>query len=103
MITFDIKGGRDEAYKFLDSLKIIRMAVSLGGTECLAEHPGTMTHIDVDPEERKALGITDKMVRISIGIENVEDLMWDLSQALDAVSAKSNVGAVPHKILEHSS
>ena len=103
MITFDIKGGRNEAYKFLNSLKIIRLAVSLGGTECLAEHPGTMTHIDVDPEERKALGITDKMVRISIGIENVEDLIWDVDQALAAVSATTKVASDQRRVLEHSS
>lgn len=103
MITFDIKGGRKEAYTFLNNLKIIRLAVSLGGTECLAEHPGTMTHIDVDPEERIALGITDKMVRISIGIENVEDLIWDLDQALAASSGKPAVQTEPKGVLEHSS
>jgi methionine-gamma-lyase len=103
MITFDIKGGRNEAFSFLNGLKLIHLAVSLGGTESLAEHPGTMTHIDVDPEERNALGITDKMVRLSIGIENVEDLIWDIDQALAAVSAKSTVGSEPHGVLEHSS
>jgi methionine-gamma-lyase len=103
MLTFDIKGGRIEAYKFLDSLKVIRLAVSLGGTESLAEHPGTMTHIDVDPEERRALGITDKMVRLSVGIENVEDLVWDLDQALTAASPKSNVGSEQKVVLEHLS
>jgi methionine-gamma-lyase len=103
MLTFDIKGGRNEAYKFLNSLKVIHLAVSLGGTESLAEHPGTMTHIDVDPEERRALGISDKMVRLSVGIENVEDLIWDLDQALAAASAISKVGSKPQGILEHSS
>jgi methionine-gamma-lyase len=103
MLTFDIKGGRTEAYKFLDSLKVIRLAVSLGGTESLAEHPGTMTHIDVDPEERKALGITDKMVRLSVGIENVEDLIWDLDQALTAASPKSKAGSERKAVLEHLS
>ena len=103
MLTFDIKGGRNEAYKFLNNLKVIHLAVSLGGTESLAEHPGTMTHIDVDPEERRALGISDKMVRLSVGIENVEDLIWDLDQALAAASAISKVGSKPQGILEHSS
>jgi methionine-gamma-lyase len=103
MITFDIKGGRNEAYAFLNNLKITHLAVSLGGTESLAEHPGTMTHIDVDPGERNALGITDKMVRLSIGIENVEDLIWDFDQALAAVSTKPKVGSEPHGVLEHSS
>ncbi|HEY6952679.1 MAG TPA: cystathionine gamma-synthase family protein [Bacteroidota bacterium] len=102
MITFDIKGGRCEAYKFLNSLKVVRLAVSLGGTESLAEHPGTMTHIDVDPEERRALGISDKMVRLSVGIENVEDLIWDLDQALAAVSATAKSGKEAGGVLEHS-
>ncbi len=101
MITFDIKGGRNEAYTFLNNLKVMRLAVSLGGTESLAEHPGTMTHIDVDPEERRALGISDNMVRLSIGIENVEDLIWDLNQAL-AVAAKTGVLAEPNNVLQHS-
>jgi len=103
MITFDIKGDRSEAFAFLNGLKLIHLAVSLGGTESLAEHPGTMTHIDVDPEERQALGITDKMVRLSIGVENVEDLIWDLDQALSAVSSKSMPGSQPQAVLEHSS
>lgn len=102
MITFDIKGKRSEAYKFLNSLKIVRLAVSLGGTESLAEHPGTMTHIDVDPEERKALGISDKMIRLSVGIENVEDLIWDLDQALAASSGNPKVETEPAAVLEHS-
>ncbi len=103
MITFDIKGGRKEAYAFLDSLKVMKLAVSLGGTESLAEHPGTMTHIDVHPDERRALNITDKMVRLSIGIENVEDLIWDLDQALAACAGEPRVKAEPHDLLEHSS
>lgn len=102
MITFDIMGGRSEAYKFLNSLKIVRLAVSLGGTESLAEHPGTMTHIDVDPEERRALGISDKMVRLSVGIENVEDLIWDLDQALAAATGISKMGKEMGGVLEHS-
>lgn len=102
MITFDIKGGRDEAYAFLNSLKIIHLAVSLGGTESLAEHPGTMTHIDVNPEEQRALNITDKMIRLSIGIENVEDLIWDLDQALAASAAKAGAQKESTKVLAHT-
>jgi len=56
--------------------------VSLGGTESLAEHPAAMTHSDVDPEERQEMGITDKMIRLSIGVEHPEDLIADLEQAL---------------------
>jgi methionine-gamma-lyase len=85
MISFDVRGGEAEAFRFLDALKIVRLAVSLGGTESLAEHPASMTHVDVCPEERAELGITDRMVRLSVGIENVDDLIWDLTQALQAV------------------
>lgn len=85
MISFDISGGEKEAFQFLNGLKLIKLAVSLGGTESLAEHPATMTHAGVDPEFRKEIGITDKLVRLSIGVENHEDLIRDISQALDAV------------------
>lgn len=86
MLSFDIRGGEKEAFAFLNHLKHIKLAVSLGGTECLAEHPATMTHSDVPDDEKEALGITGKMVRLSVGIENVRDILWDLEQALDQVS-----------------
>ena len=80
-----IKGGEAESFKFLDSLKIAKLAVSLGGTETLASHPAAMTHLSV-PDERKAmLGITDNLVRISIGIEDPDDLIADFDQALAKV------------------
>lgn len=82
MIAFDIKGGEKEAFQFLDNLKLIKLAVSLGGTESLAEHPQTMTHADVDPEDKKAMNITEKLVRLSIGVENAQDLINDIDQAL---------------------
>ncbi|WP_378188267.1 cystathionine gamma-synthase family protein [Aquimarina sp. W85] len=85
MVSFDIKGGEKEAFKFLNSLQLIKLAVSLGGTESLAEHPKTMTHAGVEEQHRKKLKITDKLVRLSIGIENYEDIIWDLKQALDQV------------------
>ena len=83
MISFDIRGGEKEAFSFLNALDLIRLAVSLGGTESLAEHPATMTHSDVDPEDRKALSITDKLVRLSIGVEDADDLIGDIEQALE--------------------
>jgi len=86
MISFDIKGGEAEAFQFLNSLKLIKLAVSLGSTESLAEHPATMTHVDVDPEHRKELRITGKMVRLSIGVEHYGDIIHDISQALDKVT-----------------
>lgn len=88
MLAFDIKGGEPEAFKFLNSLKLIKLAVSLGSTESLAQHPKTMTHADVDDADKKAIGITDSLVRVSIGVENPKDLIWDIGQALDAIDSK---------------
>ena len=80
-----IKGGEEESFRFLDALKIAKLAVSLGGTETLASHPAAMTHLSVPDERKKALGITDNLVRISIGIEDADELIADFAQALDAV------------------
>lgn len=80
-----LKGGEREAFAFLDSLKIAHLAVSLGGTETLASAPAAMTHLSVPPERKQALGITDNLVRISIGVEDPEDLIADFDQALGAV------------------
>ncbi len=84
MISFEIVGGEAEAFAFLNALQLFHLAVSLGGTESLAEHPASMTHSDVDPEERMEMGITPNMVRLSIGVEHPEDLIEDLKQALNA-------------------
>ncbi|MBP9087918.1 MAG: cystathionine gamma-synthase family protein [Kofleriaceae bacterium] len=83
MISFDIKGGEKEAFKFLNALKLIKLAVSLGSTESLAEHPATMTHVDVDATLRQALSITEKMIRLSIGVEYFDDIIHDIKQAFD--------------------
>jgi len=80
-----LKGGEPEAFAFLDALKIAKLAVSLGGTETLASHPAGMTHLSVAPERKKALDIGDNLVRISIGIEDPDDLIADFDQALQAV------------------
>lgn len=80
-----IKGGEAESFRFLDALKIAKLAVSLGGTETLASHPAAMTHLSVPQERKDRLGITDNLVRISIGIENADDLIADFAQALDQV------------------
>lgn len=85
MISFELVGGEGEAFRFLNALQLFRLAVSLGGTESLAEHPASMTHSDVGPEERIEMGITANMVRLSIGVEHPEDLIADLEQALAAV------------------
>jgi methionine-gamma-lyase len=80
-----IKGGEAESFRFLDALRIAKLAVSLGGTETLASHPAAMTHLSVPDARKAALGITDNLVRISIGIEHADDLIADFEQALAAV------------------
>jgi methionine-gamma-lyase len=80
-----LKGGEAEAFRFLDALKIAKLAVSLGGTETLASHPAGMTHLSVPQERKDALGIGDNLVRISIGVENADDLIADMEQALAAI------------------
>ena len=85
MISFDVKGNEKNAFAFLNNLKHIKLAVSLGGTESLAEHPYSMTHADEPDEEKNRLGLTEKMVRLSVGIENPQDLILDIEQALQAV------------------
>ena len=80
-----LKGGEKESFAFLDALKIAKLAVSLGGTETLASHPAAMTHLSVPDARKKALGITDNLVRISIGVEDADDLIADFEQALAAV------------------
>ena len=80
-----LKGGEKEAFAFLDALQIAHLAVSLGGTETLASAPAAMTHLSVPDERKQALGITDNLVRISIGVEDPDDLIADLENALRAV------------------
>jgi methionine-gamma-lyase len=80
-----LKGGEPEAFRFLDALKIAKLAVSLGGTETLASHPAGMTHLSVPEARKQALGITDNLVRISIGVEDADDLIADMEAALTAV------------------
>lgn len=85
MLSFDVLGGEAEAFRFINALKLVKLAVSLGGTESLVEHPATMTHAGVDPAHREEMGITGKMVRLSVGVEHHEDLIWDLGQALERI------------------
>lgn len=90
MISVYIDGGEREAFVFLNHLRLFKLAVSLGGTESLAQHPATMTHAGVSPEEKENLGVTSSLVRLSIGVENVNDLIWDVNQALEAVRTLIN-------------
>jgi len=85
MLSFDVVGSEKEAFTFLNNLKLIKLAVSLGSTESLAEHPSTMTHVDLDPDEKIELNITEKLIRLSVGVEHYEDLIADISQALECI------------------
>jgi methionine-gamma-lyase len=85
MVAFEVHGGEAEAFRFLNALELIHLAVSLGGTESLAQHPATMTHADVPVTDQPRMGITPALVRLSIGVEHYEDLIADLDQALAAV------------------
>jgi len=83
--SFEVQGGEAGAFRFLDALQVIKLAVSLGGTESLASHPAAMTHSGVPAEVRSRLGISESMIRVSIGIEDPDDLIEDMRQALTQV------------------
>ena len=83
MITFFIKGGMSSARTFLENVKVFSLAESLGGVESLVEHPAIMTHASVPVENRKALGIDDSLIRLSVGVEDCDDLLADLKQAFE--------------------
>ncbi|WP_462253844.1 cystathionine gamma-synthase family protein [Ekhidna sp.] len=87
MLSIILEGGEKESFQFLNSLKLIKLAVSLGSTESLAQHPASMTHAGVDCDEKMKYGITDNLVRLSVGVENPKDLVWDIQQALDQVNS----------------
>jgi methionine-gamma-lyase len=81
--SFEVKGGEAEAFKVLNALKLVKLAVSLGGTESLAQHPAAMTHSGVPKERREFIGVTEGLIRLSVGIEDADDIIADLAQALD--------------------
>ncbi|MCM3360237.1 MULTISPECIES: methionine gamma-lyase [unclassified Psychrobacillus] len=83
LISFAIKGGKEKAQQLMNALSLIKIAVSLGDAETLIQHPATMTHSVVPSKERIAMGITDGLLRLSVGLENSEDIIRDLEQALD--------------------
>lgn len=82
LIAFELKGGKEAAFSFMNSLKIVDISNNLGDSKTLITHPATTTHSNIEAEERKKLDITDGMLRISIGLENANDLIADLAQAL---------------------
>ena len=85
MISFELKGGHDAGEKLMDSVKLCTLAVSLGGVETLIQHPASMTHASMGKEARESAGITDGLVRLSVGIESADDLIDDIEQALSKI------------------
>ncbi len=85
MISFELKGGLDSGKRMMDNVKLVLLAVSLGGVESLIQHPASMTHSKISHEKKIEAGITDGLVRFAVGIENVEDIIADFDQALDKV------------------
>ena len=84
MISFSLKGNKmNDAFKLVSSTKIFALAESLGGVESLIGHPASMTHASIPKEEREKTGVVDSLIRLSVGIEDIQDLKADLSQALD--------------------
>ena len=84
MVVFGIKGGKDAGQKFIDNLKMVRHVANVGDTRSLAIHPATTTHSQLDDEALVAAGSPPELIRLSIGIEDIEDIVDDLSQALDS-------------------
>jgi methionine-gamma-lyase len=87
MLSFELTGGFKAGVTLMESLKLITLAVSLGNVDSLIQHPASMTHAALSPEDRATFGITDSLIRFSIGIENIEDVLTDLDQALDQVTS----------------
>lgn len=87
MISFELRENYD-IKRFFESLKLVTLAESLGGVESLVCHPSTMTHASIPEEIRKKVGITDGLIRLSVGIENIDDILADLKQAIDAAEVK---------------
>jgi len=93
MIAFELQGGLQAGMRFMDALRLVTRAVSLGDAETLAQHPASMTHSTYTPEERAAHGISEGLVRLSVGLEDVGDLLADIGQALDLALALGRAGA----------
>ena len=93
MISFELQGSQQQAGVFLNSLKFFSLAESLGGVESLVAHPASMSHAAMGPEGRRLAGISDKLIRLSVGIENVEDLLADLKAGLDKILAAQSTSA----------
>jgi methionine-gamma-lyase len=83
MLSFGIKGGREAGRKLMNHVELCSLAVSLGSVDSLIQHPASMTHASIPKEVRMKIGITDDMVRLSVGVEDAEDIIADLDQALN--------------------
>ncbi|MBP9149201.1 MAG: PLP-dependent transferase, partial [Rhodoferax sp.] len=83
MVAFELRGGLDAGIRYMDALQLVTRAVSLGDAETLAQHPASMTHATYTPEERAKHGISEGLVRLSIGLEDPADILADVQQALD--------------------
>ena len=85
MVSFDVKGGKRAAFDFLRSLDVVKISNNLGDAKSLVTHPATTTHRAMGPEGRAAIGLSDGVVRLSVGLEDVDDLIGDLEQALKQI------------------
>jgi methionine-gamma-lyase len=87
LISFEVKGGFEGGKQVMENVKVATLAVSLGSIDSLIQHPASMTHACMSPEERLAGGVTDGLIRLSVGVEDYDDLLWGMEQGLDAISA----------------
>jgi O-succinylhomoserine sulfhydrylase len=85
IVSFELKGGKEAAFRLMNRVQIISISNNLGDTKSLATHPATTTHMRIGPEERAKLGITDGIIRLSVGLEDAEDLIADLDHGLRGV------------------
>jgi len=83
VVSFELKEGAKAANSFLKKIKVFSLAESLGGVASLAEHPATMSHASMPKDAREKAGITEELIRLSVGLENIDDLIWDLEQAIE--------------------
>ena len=90
VLSFEIKGGKDTAVKFIDSLKLVRLAVHVADARSLALHPASSTHRQLSDEDLKSVGISPSLIRLSIGIEHIDDIIADLGQALEKACLKED-------------
>ena len=88
VVTFELKGGSDQGRKFLDGLKMISLSANLGDTRTIATHPASTTHSKLSEEERQQVGITPGLVRVSVGLEHIDDIKGDIFQALEMAKIK---------------